>query len=165
MEMTEQKFKEIIKKVNELKKSGLDLSLEEDLSIAVMNLIGIEEHLFFTAVKTAKPEYLDLLKAVREMRKELLGKMIGRHEGETWCITKHLLAATMRLMEVGTKLLGDGKKEEAEKMFSRAYQTYLMFWALRLKLADAEEVKEAGVQKKPWSFKELMDKLVDCCDE
>jgi hypothetical protein len=39
------------------------------------------------------------------MRKELLAKIIKEYEGENWCISKHLLASSMRLMEVGTKML------------------------------------------------------------
>jgi len=39
----------------------LDLSSDEDLSIAVMNLISIEEHFFFTYGKTQDPKYLTLL--------------------------------------------------------------------------------------------------------
>ncbi len=164
----EERFAEVVKKVEQLKSSGtVDLSTEEDLSIAVMNLISLEEHMFFTNAKTQKPEYLALLGEVREMRKELLGKMVPRHEGETWCITKHLLATTMRLMEVGTKLNGDGKEAQAKEMFDRAYKTYSMFWALRLKLIDPAGFKEVAKeeQKRPWTFSDIVDKLVDCCDE
>lgn len=43
-------------KVKDLEKGHhLDLSSDEDLSIAIMNLISIEEHLFFTAQKQARP--------------------------------------------------------------------------------------------------------------
>ena len=81
----------------------LDLSSDEDLSIAVMNLISIEEHLFFSGGKTGNNKYYELLFQVREMRKTLLKKIIKNYEGEEWCISKHLLAGCMRLMEVGTK--------------------------------------------------------------
>jgi len=48
-------MEELIEKVNKLKATGeLDLSMEEDLSIAVMNLISLEEHFYFTAEKTGK---------------------------------------------------------------------------------------------------------------
>lgn len=163
-----------MQKVEALKKSGsFDLSMEEDLSIAIMNLISLEEHFFFTGSKTNKPEYFDLLDKVRVIRKELLAKMIDKHEGETWCITKHLLAATMRLIEVGTKLHSDGKKEKAKEMFDKAHKTYSFFWALRLKLIDisgfksiaaSESVRQAQ-DKKPWTLEDIVDKLVDCCDE
>ena len=115
-------YDELIKKVNKLKEDGgIDLSMEEDLSIAVMNLIGLEEHLFFTAEKTGKDEYFDLLETVRETRKQLLGKMIKQTEGEVWCISKHLLAASMRLFEVGTKM--QSNQTLKKKTRSRAIPT------------------------------------------
>ena len=72
MDINNQKIDEFIKKVQAGKKGELDLSSDEDLSIAVMNLISIEEHFFFTGAKTGKPEYFDLLNTAREIRKELL---------------------------------------------------------------------------------------------
>jgi len=104
-------IEELTKKVEQAKKSGVDLSTEEDLAIAVMNLISLEEHFFFTGAKTDKTEYYDLVHEIREMRKTLLARMIPKTEGESWCISKHLLSTTMRLMEVGTKLQSDGKKK------------------------------------------------------
>jgi hypothetical protein len=175
--MEKMNFEELMKKAAELKKSGkFDLSLDEDLSIAVMNLVSLEEHFFFTAEKTKKDEYLDWLKETREMRKELLEKLIDKHEGETWCVSKHLLAASMRLMEVGTKLEGAGKRGEAKKMFDDAYKLYATFWGLRLKLVNTEGLKkisddklnihdEKGNGGKPWSFEDIVIKLVDCCKE
>lgn len=175
MKDQQQKLKDLQNKIEKLKKEGeVDLSLEEDLSIAIMNLISLEEHFFFTAQRTNKDDYLDLLQETREIRKSLLAQMISRHEGETWCISKHLLAATMRLMEVGTKLLGENKKEEAQKMFNLAYKIYSLFWGLRLKLINLEEVKKISDDKlnihdsgskKPWTFEDIMAKLVNCCDE
>ena len=156
---------QLVKKINELKASGnFDLSMEEDLSIAIMNLVSLEEHFFFTAEKTKKDEYFDLLNQAREIRKELLAKMIDQHEGETWCITKHLLAASMRLMEVGTKLQSTGKLEEAKDTFGKAYRLYSLFWGLRLKLMNTSEVKET-VNGDPKTQEDLIGKLLDCCKE
>lgn len=169
-------MEELIEKINRLKAAGeLDLSMEEDLSIAIMNLISLEEHFFFTAEKTGNDGYFDLLNQTREIRKELLAKMIDRHEGETWCVTKHLLAATMRMMEVGTKLLSSGKKEESKDMFKKAYEVYSLFWALRLKLISVADMKkiddgklnvhDKSASTKPMTKEELISKLVDCCKE
>lgn len=160
-------FDEIKQKIDELKKKGdVDLSLDEDLSIAIMNLVSLEEHFFFTAEKTKKDDYFDLLKEVRDMRRELLGKMIDKHEGETWCISKHLLATAMRLMEVGTKLEASGKRDEAKKMFDLSYKTYSMFWGIRLKLVDISNIKKKEDAKSgAWSFEDIVEKMVDCCDE
>src|SRR3972149_11116155 len=107
-------LQEFIDKVDQLKKQDrMDLSSDQDLTIAIMNLISIEEHFFFTGAKTGKNEYYDWISDVREMRKALLKKIITQYEGEVWCISKHLLAASMRVMEVGTKQLSMGHKEEA----------------------------------------------------
>jgi hypothetical protein len=166
MDIPQPAFEALLKKVDALKSSrSVDLSTDEDLSIAVMNLISLEEHFFFTGAKTGKPEYFEFLDEVRALRKELLGKLIDRHEGETWCIAKHLLATTMRLMEVGTKLHSDGKKGDAQEMFARARKSWTLFWALRLKLLDAAEFKSVAANEKSWSLQDIVNKLVNCCDE
>lgn len=175
MEIEKGKIDEFIKKVGESKQHELDLSSNEDLSIAIMNLISIEEHFFFTGAKTGKPEYYDLLSTAREMRKELLKKIIKEYEGEVWCISKHLLSASMRLMEVGTKAQGQGNKEEAQDMFKKAYELYSLFWGINLKLIDLGEVKkidENQIDTKDKDKKGIMAKLgqvvqyvINCCKE
>lgn len=121
-------IEEMIEKVDQLKKQDkMDLSSDQDLTIALMNLISIEEHFFFTGVKTGKDTYYQMLNEIREIRKELLKKIIKYYEGEVWCISKHLLAASMRLMEVGTKQMSLGNKEEAKDLFEKAYSMYVYF--------------------------------------
>ena len=140
--MDQEKIKQFVEKIGKLKKEHkLDLSSDEDLSIAVMNLVSLEEHFFFTGAKTGKEKYYDLLSKVREIRKELLKKIVKDTEGEVWCISKHLLAASMRLMEVGTKQLSQGNKTEAEDLFSKAYNLYSLFWGLNLKLLNVSDMK------------------------
>ncbi len=174
-EINSEKIQDFIKKAEESKKSALDLSSDEDLSIAVMNLISIEEHFFFTGVKTGKPEYYDLLSQVREMRKVLLKRIIKDYEGEVWCISKHLLSASMRLMEVGTKALTKGDKNSAEEMFKKSYELYSLFWGINLKLINIGEVKKIGddqlnkqdTEKRGIMGKlgDVVKKLIDCCKE
>lgn len=144
-------------------KTGVDLSTAEDLSLAVMNLISLEEHFFFTGVKTKKDEYFDVSQEIRGVRKELLAKLMPNHEGETWCISKHLLATTMRLMEVGNKLQSENKKDGAKKMFEQAYKIYSIFWALKLKLVSGQKIKETA--KDNSQLEDLVAKLANCCDE
>jgi hypothetical protein len=159
-------YEEVLKKIEELKKGrSFDLSTEEDLAIAIMNLISLEEHFFFTGSKTKKPEYFDLLTEVRSVRTKLLAKMINKTEGESWCISKHLLATCMRLFEVGTKYQANGKKEEAEEMFKEAYKMFTTFFALRLKIIDTSGLKKVMDNEQPWTMQDIMGKLVDCCKE
>ena len=174
---TKKKIEELLKKVAESKKGKLDLSSDEDLSLAIMNLISIEEHFFFTGAKTGKSEYFDLLNQTREIRKELLKKIVKDVEpgSEVWCISKHLLAASMRLMEVGTKYLSEGKRKEAEELFSKAYDLWSLFWGINLKLIDIGQVKKVDENqldvhdKKKSGFLgklgELIKKIIDCCIE
>lgn len=167
---------ELIEKVDTMKKQDkLDLSSDQDLTIAIMNLVSIEEHFFFTGAKLQKPQYFDLLQEARKMRGELLRKIVKNPEGEEWCISKHLLAASMRLMEVGTKQQGMGRKEEARDLFQKAYDLYSLFWGINMKVIDTGDVKkidEAALNKhdeKKTGFMaklgELVKKAIDCCIE
>lgn len=167
---------EMVDKVDKMKKDHeLDLSSDQDLSIAIMNLVSIEEHFFFTGAKTGKPEYYDLLNEIREMRKSLLKRIIKEYEGEVWCISKHLLAASYRLMEVGTKAQGNGKKEDAQEMFQKAYDLYSLFWGLNMKLINPGEIKKIddGAINKDDKEKTglagklgaLVKKAINCCIE
>jgi len=171
-----QKLNQFIQKVDQMKKQEkMDLSSDQDLSIAIMNLISIEEHFFFTGAKLEKNEYYDLIRDVREMRKELFKKIIKEYEGEVWCISKHLLAASMRLMEVGTKQLGLGRKEEAYNLFDKAYKLYSLFWGLNMKLIKTSDVRKIDdnalnkhdKEKKGFLGKlgDLVKKAIDCCIE
>ncbi|MCX6785764.1 MAG: hypothetical protein NTZ18_02855 [Candidatus Komeilibacteria bacterium] len=176
MEMPIKNIEELIARADQMKKQDkMDLSSDQDLSIAIMNLISIEEHFFFTGAKTGKSQYYDLLNEVRSMRKELLKKIIKEYEGEVWCISKHLLAATMRLMEVGTKSLGMGKKTEAEDLFNKAFELYSLFWGVNMKLIDTSQIKKIDdnalnihdTEKKGFKGKlgDLVRKVIDCCLE
>ncbi len=160
---TKPTLESFLKNVESLKeKTGADLSTAEDISIAVMNLISLEEHFFFTGVKTKNETYFDTIQEIRELRKQLLAKLMPQNEGETWCISKHLLATTMRLIEVGNKLQSEGEKKEAHQMFENAYKTYSIFWALKLGVIEGKR-SHNGKQNSP--LEELVNKLADCCNE
>lgn len=134
---------DFIQKIDDAKKvNPLDLSSDQDLTIAIMNLISIEEHLFFSGAKTKDNSFYDMIENIREYRKELLGKIIKSYKGEVWCISKHLLASCMRLSEVATKALHSNKKEEAYDLFDKAYNLYCLFWGLNLKASDENETKK-----------------------
>lgn len=166
---------QFLEKVEKFKnEERLDLSSDEDLSIAIMNLVSLEEHFFFTGAKTKKEKYFDLLERVREIRKELLKKIVKDPEGEIWCISKHLLAASMRLIEVGTKYYSKDEKEQARDLFKKAYDLYSLFWGINLKLIDVGEIKSVGenqlnVRDKKGNLmtklNDLVQQLIDCCKE
>ena len=181
--MLNENINKLLDKVKKAEKGEkLDLSSGEDLSVAIMNLVSIEEHLFFSAEKTGKSQYFDLLNEVREMRKGLLKKIIKDYEGEVWCISKHLLASSMRLMEVGTKALSKGDRKEAEDLFAKAYQLYNLFWGLNLGIVKTDKIdqqkdteisfinegkkpKVSGTSSILSKLGEIVKKAIDCCKE
>ncbi|OGM04055.1 hypothetical protein A3E15_00925 [Candidatus Woesebacteria bacterium RIFCSPHIGHO2_12_FULL_42_9] len=173
-------YKDLLAKVEEVTaQKGLDLSSGEDLSIGIMNLISIEEHLFYTSQKTKNKKYLELLNEVRVMRTELMKQIIKDYEGEVWCISKHLLAASMRLMEVGTKELKKGAKEKAWDLFEKSYKLYSLFWGMNLGVVKMDSVKRGDFEVKMLDEKtkekgkvsvfdklgSLVQKAIDCCRE
>ena len=134
--------KEFVERIDATKKKNpKDLSSDQDLTIAIMNLISIEEHLIFSGAKTGKTGFYDMVQEVRELRKNLMLKIIPSYEGEVWCISKHLLATSMRLMEVGTKQQSMGHKEEAYQLFNQAYDLYCLFWGLNMNLVNIDGAK------------------------
>lgn len=179
------KIKEIKETLEKSKDIKLDLSKEEDLVIGIMNLISLEEHFFFSGAKTKNPIYYDLLLKVREIRKDLMKKVVRPAEegAEVWCISKHLLAATMRLYETGEKLLSIGKREEAEQLFKYSYDLFTIFWGLNLGLIESsnfeldENVKKEyekskdideeieKISEKKGKIRDLLKKIIDCCIE
>ena len=150
--------KEFVEKIDSSKKvNPKDLSTDQDLSIAIMNLISSEEHLVFSGAKTGKNSFYDLIRDVREMRKNLMQKIIPSYEGEVWCISKHLLASAMRLMEVGTKQQSLNHPEEAYRLFNQAYELYCLFWGLNMNMLNVDDVK--WIEDKSEDIKKLSSKL------
>ena len=151
---------------DQVKKGDVDLSRDEDLSIALMNVISLEEHFYFTAMKTENQKYIGMLNSIRELRKNLMQKIVTDPEGEEWCISKHLLAASMRLIEVGNKQLTKGDNKKAEEMFIKAFDLYSLFWSLNLKLISSDEIIKKE-EKEKWTNKlsGVVKKLIDCCKE
>ena len=155
--------KEIQGWMEKVKGKEFDLSKQEDLSIALMNLVSLEEHFYFSAMKTGNKAYLDMFNSVRNLRKTLLKKIVKNPKGEEWCISKHLLASSMRLIEVGTKELQENEKE-AEIYFKSAFELYSLFFAINLNIIEVKEIKEEKSSFKR-KISDIVKKIVDCCKE
>ena len=151
-----------IKKINEVKeKNELDISVMEDLSIGLMNLISLEEHCFFSFAKTKDDKFLKMLDVARELRKKLMILIVKKNdESEKWCISKHFLGASMRLVEVGNRLFHERKEKEAREMYHDAAEIYGMFWKLNI---DSKKI-EMNAQNEKGIFSSVK-KLLECCNE
>ena len=162
------KVENFVKTVQDVKeKNKLDLSAWEDLSIGLMNLVSLEEHAFFSYIKTQDDKFLSILENVREMRKGLLKLIVKDDDGsEKWCMSKHFLASSMRLFEVGNRMLHEGRKDEADKFYKNSAELYAMFWKLNLGAIDnVEDIKiEIKNEDKKGIFNSIK-KLLECCKE
>lgn len=161
-----------------------DLSRDADLAIGVMNLISIEEHASFSLTKTGDSKYTQILAVVRPMRRDFLQRLVGEPPAEQWCISKHLLAASMRLFESGTKELDAGRTQQAKEFFDAGYELYALFFGLKTGALDlsekvapaqkqADEKKEVGANQKTGEtgrgfsdrIRALVTEIVNCCRE
>ena len=108
---------DMAKKVN-----PLDLSSDQDLTVALMNLIVLED------LSVGYPELLDV---VRESRIELMSRVVrAARGGDVWCVSKHLLGDAMRLIN-----------EKNNVAYNRAYELYSLFWGLNMGLIDISGVR------------------------
>ncbi len=151
-----------------MEKKSSDLSKDEDLTIGVMNLISLEEHAYFSYMKTNDPKYLHLLNSVRHIRTTTMKRLVDNPQGEEWCMSKHLLAASMRLYETGTKELKEGKTADAQVLFEMAFELFALFFGLKRKIAlTTETMKIEPIQEQKFSSKlsAIIKKIVDCCKE
>jgi len=150
------------------KQNQLDLSSDQDLTLAIMNLIVLEEDFFFAGVSSEKQKFYALLRDMREMRKGLLKQLIQSYEGEVWCISKHLLSASMRLMNLGRALIQIEQKQKAHHYFQLSYDLYALFWGLNLGVITSGKTQEdpkAGKIKLVKKLGRLVKKAIDCCIE
>ena len=139
-----------------------------------MNVVSLEEHLYFSYMKTNNKRYLDLMQSMRELRKNLMKRIVKNPEGEEWCISKHLLASSMRLYEVGTKDLNLGNVESANFLFDASFELYSMFFGINYKLYDVEDdrivnssqsIPEEKTNKIYSRISSIVKKIIDCCKE
>ena len=163
------KTKNFVTTISEIKgKNELDLSAGEDLSIALMNIVSLEEHSFFSFVKTQDEKFLEILEICRELRKRLLAKLVKKDESETWCMSKHLLASSMRLYEVGNRLLHEKKADEAKQSYNDAAELYALFWKLNLGDKTNESLPKNSIKYETQEKKSIFSgikKLLECCKE
>ncbi|MBI5803968.1 hypothetical protein HY450_01860 [Candidatus Pacearchaeota archaeon] len=162
------KVENFVKTIQNVKeKNKLDLSAWEDLSIGLMNLVSLEEHAYFSYIKTRDEKFLAILESVREMRKELLKLIVTDDDGsEKWCMSKHFLASSMRLFEVGNRMLHEDKRDEADKFYRDSAELYAMFWKLNAgAIKNKKDMKiEIKDEEKKGIFNSIK-KLLECCKE
>ena len=119
--MKKSSLNKLVKNADDAKKvNPLDLSSDQDLTVALMNLLAIEDEF----------EY------VRDVRQELMSRIVARNTN-IWKESEKLLGAAMHLIDDGNKVTGDA----AYKLYNRAYELYSMFWGINMGLIKIDDIK------------------------
>ena len=107
---------------NAKKVNPLDLSADQDLTIALMNMVAIEK-------QSSSPQ---LVQMVQEMRKHLMQPLISNspYEGDVWDATENMLNSAVLHMDAGLRALESGEKETAYVAFDSAYEAWVVFMGI-----------------------------------
>ena len=121
-------LEEMIEQVDAAKKvNPLDLSSDQDLTVALMNLIVLED---------LSVNYPELYSMVHDMRVELMSRVVHGADDVRYA-SKYLLGDAMRLIDGGNK---SGNYD----YYDRAYELYSLFWGLNMGLIDMRGVKKSA---------------------
>ena len=108
-------------------------------------------------------------------------KLLTNPQAEEWCISKHLLSASMRFMECGNKAAG---KSDSDEYYDSAYILFTQFFHLNNLSIINEDSKESEKKSTLNSAnglvtqystlntnifiskaKQIFSKIVNCCIE
>ena len=130
----------LIKKVavadNAKKANKLDLSSDQDLTIALMNLISIERYI----ENDAEHDFSQLKSMVNDLRVALMGKIVKKSD-KNFDVLCDLLGRSAMLMNDGFVALEKQNDARAYELFDAAFGVYSMFWGVCMGLADATDVE------------------------
>ena len=126
--------KSISKRVEQIddqkKVNPLDLSSDQDLTVALMNLIAVEDMVNAGALGDM----------VRDVREKLMRPIVRDMDNAE--MLRDLLGGAMRMMDDGCKLLANGKRSAAYDAFNRSYELYSVFWGLNMGMVDKKTIQK-----------------------
>ncbi len=132
-----QNLKKMVQGADDKKKvNPLDLSSDQDLSIALMNLIAIED--------TVGSDN-DFGAEIRDLRADLMARIIKPCDAR-WTMALDLLGRATRAMNDGFRVLSDGKTVDVYGLFDSAYEMYAMFWGLNMGLVSEQDIINGGCE-------------------
>ena len=112
-----------IKKVN-----PRDLSSDQDLTIALMNMIAVEELCPDTNIGNM----------VADLRAKMMHHVVRTNR--FMLISHELLAKSMQLMTDGINALKNGNTKQAYELFDKSYEFYILFWGVNMELISADDI-------------------------
>lgn len=121
-----------VEKADSAKKANpLDLSSDQDLTIALMNLAVLERNFGLSG---------ELMDVVCDIRQDLMKKIVAP-SSDKWEVTKYLLAESMQLMVDGNRALDVGKNKDAYALYNRSYELYSLFWGINMGLIGIKDAE------------------------
>ncbi|MBR5625676.1 MAG: hypothetical protein IKW67_02765 [Alphaproteobacteria bacterium] len=118
---------------NAKKANVLDLSADQDLSIALMNLLMLERY-------ATEFGYADIFSNVFDLRQKLIMQILK--DSSNVDIAARLLTAAVIKMSNAIKLMDDGENDAAYAEFDMSYELYSMFWGINMGLIELDVVKK-----------------------
>lgn len=118
---------------NAKKANVLDLSADQDLSIALMNLLMLERY-------ATELGYADIFSNVFDLRQKLIMQILK--DSSNVDIAARLLTAAVIKMSNAIKLMDDGENDAAYAEFDMSYELYSMFWGINMGLIELDVVKK-----------------------
>ena len=109
----------------------MDVSIQDDLISGIQELIQAEQHCYKSWIGSKNEKWLKLFNRIREIRSKWLEVTFTDEENtQKWCIVKHLLSASTRFSEVGSKFLSDNNLEKSKESFEDSGEIMGMYYYL-----------------------------------
>lgn len=105
----------------------LDLSADQDLTVALMNLAAIEEC----------GASGDLLRWIHDMKSELMMQITS--DTAMADLLWKLLGRAMEYIEIGNRQMESGDVADAYATYDAAYGVYSVFWGVNMGLMDIKD--------------------------
>lgn len=131
---------EVLIKKEEGKMVKSDAPIETDLLDAVADMIAVQIHFTNSYRQTGDVKYLELSKAIREIRGKAQMRLVANLDNENWCVSKHILFSYRSLTEVADKLMSMDKVDLAKEI-SGISKDLLELFVLLQKMAKEKNPK------------------------
>lgn len=97
-----------------------DVGFIDDAIFYLQNMIAAETHALESYVSTKDEKWIDIAKKLRRNRSKRMYRLIPENQGELYCLSKHLLACSMALKELGNRYTEDDEEELAKECFKES---------------------------------------------
>lgn len=105
-----------------------DLSSDQDLTIALMNMIAVEELCPNNTIGNM----------VADLRTKMMQHVVRNNR---FMVASHeLLAKSMQMMTDGINALKNGNTKQAYGLFDKSYEFYVMFWGINMELISTDDI-------------------------